>query len=127
MKDIYLIAVKYKDKDEIVEGYYADRALSKSFYYYSGYYHSYYISTEINSRVLKFSSLNKAKKILKENYKFVNGSLKFVKTVQDKLEIVDWAENDKIVGLPYILKLTCEKVYELKLFTVNIEGNKNGI
>ena len=109
MKDIYLIAMKYKDKDEIVEGYYADSTLSKNIYFRG--YHNYHISTEINSQVLKFTSLNKAKKFLKENYKIVDGKLEFVKMIDVDLELA--YSNDKIVGLPYIVKLTCEKVYEL--------------
>jgi len=107
--DIYLIAVKYKDKDEIIEGYYADTALSNNIYFRG--YHNYHISTEINSQILKFTSLNKAKKFLKENCKIVNGKLEFVKMIDVDLELA--YNNDMIVGLPYILKLTCEKVYEM--------------
>lgn len=96
MNNKYFICAKYKNcKGELKEGFYANDERS------GGY--AYFCDCITCSEVKEFSSLEDAKKFLKDECKIKDG----------KLEFYAYAGYN-IIGLPYIVKmeLKIETVYE---------------
>lgn len=97
MDNKYFICADFKDsKGKLQEGFYANDRRSGGYAYFS--------EDIICPEVKEFSSLEDAKKFLKEQYRLKDG----------KMEFYAYAGYD-IIGFPYIVKteLKIETVYEL--------------